>query len=106
MTQRSAEDLGRLVGRRVRELRQDRGWQQIDLEAHLDAAVTRSTISYIENAQTFFSKSTLNALARAFEVPEAALFLDSHDRRERIALAVLGCPEELLNAVGKLVDVT
>ena len=105
MPSRTPEELGRLVGRRIRELRHDRGWQQVDLEAHLEGAATRSSISYLESGQTFPSRNTLNALALAFGLPEAALLLDPNELRERVALAVLDCPDEVLPALAKLVDV-
>jgi putative transcriptional regulator len=105
MAAKGAAALGRLVGRRIRELRQETEWQQVDLEAALEGAATRSSISYLENGRTFPSRDTLYALARAFEVPVASLFLDPRDRRQRIALAVLYCAEELLPALEKLVDI-
>ncbi|MBI4821083.1 MAG: helix-turn-helix transcriptional regulator [Deltaproteobacteria bacterium] len=92
------------MGRRIRALRQKRGWQQVDLEAHLEGAATRSSVSYLENGRIFPSRDTLHALARAFEVPAAALVLDPADRRQRIALAILDCDEDLLPGLEKLVD--
>jgi transcriptional regulator with XRE-family HTH domain len=106
MARRGAAKLGQIVGGRIRELRLGRGWQQVDLEAHIDGIASRSSISYLETGRTFPSRNTLHALARAFNVPPAALFLDPSDRRQRIALAVLTCDEELLPALEKLVDIT
>jgi transcriptional regulator with XRE-family HTH domain len=106
MAPRGAAKLSRLVGSRIRELRVARGWQQVDLEAHIDGIASRSSISYLETGRTFPSRNTLHALARAFNVPPAVLFLDPSDRRQRIALALLTCDEALLPALEKLLDVS
>jgi transcriptional regulator with XRE-family HTH domain len=106
MARRGAAKLGQLVGGRIRELRLARGWQQVDLEAHLDGIASRSSISYLETGRTFPSRNTLHALARAFNVPPAAFFLDPADRRQRIALALLTCDEAMLPALEKLLDVS
>lgn len=65
-----------LVGRRVREFRLERGWAQVDLEAHMEGRITRSQISYIENGERHVSLRTLAMLAEALEVHPAELLLD------------------------------
>jgi len=99
--------LGGIVGRRVRTLRRERGWDQVDLEAHIHETVGRSAISHFETGRTHPSLNTLVEFAQAFDVDAASLLLDPHgDYRHRVAIAVLACRDDnLLKAVGKLLDV-
>lgn len=91
----TAEELARLVGRRVRQLRVEKGWQQADLEAYTDSAITRSAVSYLENGRIFPSARTWIALAEALEVQPAVLLLDPEVPSHRAALASLtACQSE------------
>jgi transcriptional regulator with XRE-family HTH domain len=100
-------DLAKIIAKRIRELRGKRGWEQVDLEAQLDGAVSRSAISHFETARSQPSLDTLRRLAAAFGVNPAALLLDpGAEFRDRVAMAVLGCDDaKLLEHVGKLLDV-
>jgi transcriptional regulator with XRE-family HTH domain len=95
--------LARLVGRRICELREQRGWAQVDLAAHIDERAKQPTISAFENGRRFPSRATLEALATALDVEPAALMLDPNNPRHRAALAVLKCKDrELLRSVSRM----
>ena len=99
-------ELACLLGRRIRELRQERGWGQVDLAEYLDGRPKQATLSTIETGRRFPSYRTLEKLVRAFGVVPAALFLSPGENfRHRVAVAVLECSEETLRHVAKLVDV-
>ncbi len=95
------------LGRRIRALREERGWAQIDLAAHLDDDIQRAMISDIETGRRTASLTTLIRIAGAFEVPVAALFLERQGRSLRAAVAdrALSASEESLRPVAKLLDV-
>ena len=81
----STERLARLIGKRIQELRHANGWGQVDLEAHLEGAVTRSTISYLETGRRLPSLRTLQQLADAFGVhPATFLVAPERDLRDRV----------------------
>ncbi|HWB79955.1 MAG TPA: helix-turn-helix transcriptional regulator [Nannocystaceae bacterium] len=88
---RSAEEVAvaKVLGRRVAELRRARGWKQIDLEAHLDEAIKRATISDVENGREMPSLRTIVHLARVFEVHPAELLLDVQGNAQHSAAARL-----------------
>jgi len=64
--------LAEILGNRLREVREERGWTQAELAARI--GVSRKTVNTIENR--VFVPSTLIALklARAFELPVEELF--------------------------------
>lgn len=96
----------RLVGRRIRQLREARGWAQVDLAAHLDGRVQRAMVSDIETARRHPSLATLLKLAEALEVPVAILFLDPQALlTDRVAERALGATDDELHPVAKLLDV-
>jgi len=100
------EALANQLGARVRELRHERGWGQVDLAEHLDGRPKQATLSTIENGRRFPSYRTLEKLVEAFDVEPASLFLSpTQNFRHRVALAVLDCSDETLQHVAKLVDV-
>jgi len=83
--------LARLVGRRLRELRNSCGWGQAELEARLDGHIGRSEISYLENGRRQATLSTLSKCAGAFGVEPAVLLLDPrNDVIHRLVVCVLG----------------
>lgn len=91
-----------MIGRRLRQLREDRGWAQVDLQAHLDDHVSQAALSMYETGKALPSISTLAQLADAFEVPVASLVLDpAASEREGVALAVLDAPLSVLARVKK-----
>lgn len=60
---------------RVRELREQRGFTQVDLARR--SGITRMTIWKLENGERVStSLATLSAIARALEVPTNELFFD------------------------------
>lgn len=94
MSRRSPHRLARLVGARVRELREDRSWRQSDLVAHCEEAITDSTLSFVENGQRALSLETLAVIAKALEVHPAVLLLDPASPSEEVALvALLNIPD-------------
>ena len=60
-----AEDIAVALGKRVRELRRERGWRQIDLAQH--SGMAESYLSYVENGTKEVCLRNLEALARSFE---------------------------------------
>ena len=86
--------LARIVGNRIRALRNAHRWNQVDLEAELNGAVVRSTIGNFETGSRLPSLFVLGEMARVFGVPMASFLLDPNgSERERAALAVLDVPE-------------
>lgn len=68
------------LGKRVRELRRRQDMTGVDLARA--AGVSVATISKVEKGSISTSLSTLDALARALNVPIAELFLGVEDRRD------------------------
>jgi transcriptional regulator with XRE-family HTH domain len=102
----SEKEIAKRLAKRVRELRNARGWNQVDLEAHLDERLKRATVSDFETGRRTPSLQALIRIAQALEVEPAALLLDpALDRRHKVALAVLGCDENTLGPIAKLLDV-
>lgn len=98
--------IARLVGRRIKELRNDRGWAQVDLEEHLDGMVKRATLSDYETGRELPSLRTIVKLAEAFEVDPAELLLNINgNERHRIAGAVLRAEADVLPHVARLLAV-
>lgn len=94
VSRRSPHRLARLVGARVRELREGRGWRQSDLIAHCDDAMTDSMLSFVENGQRSLSLQTLAVIAKALDVHPAVLLLDAASPSEEAALvALLSIPD-------------
>lgn len=103
MLANGGKSLARRIGKRIQGLRHANGWGQVDLEAHLDGALTRSTISYLETGSRLPSLRTLQLLADAFGVHPATFLLGPReDLRERVADAVLSCSERDLRRIDKL----
>jgi transcriptional regulator with XRE-family HTH domain len=98
-------DIGRLLGKRIRELRTEKGWQQVELEARLDEGVTRAALSSYETGRRIPSVRVLGQLAKAFGVSPVALLLDPNaSNRDRAAIEVLDCEESTFIHVAKLLD--
>lgn len=94
-----------LVGKRVRQLREERKWAQVDLAAHIDEHVQRTMISDLETGRRRPSLATLILIAQALDVPVAALFLDPSSRlQDRAALRILQTGDDALAPVAKLLD--
>lgn len=66
------ETITSVLARRLRELRKRQGMRQEDLASA--AGLSVSTITFIEREVAWVSPATISALARALDVPEAALF--------------------------------
>lgn len=73
-----------LVGERVRQLRDARGWKQQTL-AEMIGAKSHSTIAEIETGSRFPSSSKLRALARVFDVSVSSLLGEPDDGHENQA---------------------
>lgn len=100
-----------LVGRRVREIRKERGLTQAKLAEMAD--VSHVTIGYYERGVKFPSAETLEKLAAALAVRVEDLFKESaadylsDDRREAFKGLVHSLRHdspEYIRTVGKLVD--
>ena len=61
-----ANDIRVRLGRRIRRLRDARGWQQIDLAAH--SGLTRPYISRLENGRKEIGLIALEKVAAAFDM--------------------------------------
>ena len=61
-----ANDISVRLGRRIRRLRDERGWKQIDLAAH--SGLTRPHISRLENARKEIGLRALEKIASAFDM--------------------------------------
>ncbi len=72
-----ATDICVRLGRRIRDLRTQRGWRQIDLAAHTE--MSRKHIVSLELGRTDVGLSNLERLAAAFDVTPSDL-LRSIDR--------------------------
>ncbi len=91
-----------LVSRRLRELRSERGWNQVRLAT--EAKVGRATVATIEAGHDVPSLRTIEALAAALDVPAASLFLDPSRRaRDATAHAALTGSESLAQRLAALV---
>lgn len=81
-----------VVGARVRELRQARGWTQSDLAQRLTAVgegMHQTTIAKLEGGSRPTTVSELASLASVFSVPLAFFFDETDATRERLELAAL-----------------
>ncbi|HET8890492.1 MAG TPA: helix-turn-helix transcriptional regulator [Candidatus Angelobacter sp.] len=61
-----ANDIRVRLGRRIRRLREARGWYQIDLAAH--SGLTRPYISRLENGRKEVGLKALEKVANAFDM--------------------------------------
>lgn len=66
-----ASDVCTLLGKRIRKLRQDRGWRQLDLAEQ--AGLNENYISDLELGRKEACLKTLSTLSRAFEIKLADL---------------------------------
>jgi transcriptional regulator with XRE-family HTH domain len=66
-----AQDICILLGNRIRAVRKDRQWRQIDLAAHSGLNVIY--ISDLENGRKEICFRTLNTVAEAFEMKMSEL---------------------------------
>lgn len=83
------KDIARVIGLRIRQLRQARAWTQHDLAAHLDGLAKQSALSHYETGRSLPSMRTLISIAAAFEVHPASLLLDPREPADEAAMAAL-----------------
>ena len=69
--QTTPTELAVLLGKRIRKLRQARGWHQVDLAAH--AECSRTYVSDVEGARTEICLNALERLAVALETTPSSL---------------------------------
>jgi transcriptional regulator with XRE-family HTH domain len=115
--------IARLLGRRLRTLRNESGLTQEDLATYIKSSrrrplagqpdeeqpdtINRSAISDYETGRRLPTLRTLIGLAKAFNVDVCELLLDPDEsQNHKIALAALKAPKSLLPAVAKLLDVS
>ena len=82
-----------LVGRRIAQLRNERGWTQEDLSERLQRAgwsLSRSEVSKIEGGSIYVHDFQLYYFAEVFRVPVAVL-LPGMDARRPVHETVLRC---------------
>lgn len=74
---RDEDDLEKLVGQRMRELRERRGWSRLGLLARIRRAgptdLTEGQIGFLERGERRLRVNTLKVIANALEVPVAML---------------------------------
>lgn len=101
-----AKDLRRKLGRRIRELRLERGWTQEQLAEH--AELSWHHISGIERSVTGATVETLVAIATALDVSLSELLLgvDRPAPRElrRLSTALAGCSAEAQQSILRIVE--
>ena len=66
-----ARDICIALGRRIRQLRKERGWRQIDLAE--EAGIHENYVSDIENGRKEICLRTLQTIARTFDLSIADL---------------------------------
>jgi XRE family aerobic/anaerobic benzoate catabolism transcriptional regulator len=64
-----ASDVCKALGKRIRRLRKERGWRQIDLAE--ETGIHENYVSDLENGQKEVCLRTLHLIARAFRVKMA-----------------------------------
>ena len=74
-------DLCVRLGKRIRRLRQKRGWQQVDLAAH--AETSRQHISAIELGQRELCILTLERIAVALDLTPSELLREAEASQRR-----------------------
>jgi transcriptional regulator with XRE-family HTH domain len=67
----ASDDFRKVFGRRIRKLREQRGWNQVDLAAH--SGFGRVFISNLENGKHEPKLGTIKALADCFEITASQL---------------------------------
>ena len=72
---RKKDALKIIVGKKIAQLRNKKGWTQQDLEEYSDLA--QNSISKIENGHTNAKLSTLEAIADAFQMEAGQLLIDA-----------------------------
>ncbi len=92
--------LARLIARRLKELRAERGWNLWDVAERTDGQLARSTIGNFESLASFPSIPALIVLARALDVHPAELLLDpKQSPRDAVATAVLRAADSTIAAL-------
>jgi transcriptional regulator with XRE-family HTH domain len=66
-----ATDICIQLGRKIRELRRERGWRQIDLAAH--AELSKTHVNELEAGKREVGLRALERLAEALEIPVSTL---------------------------------
>lgn len=106
MLGKDEQRLARLVGRRIRELREQRGWDQADVAAAVGEQFSRSAISNFETGARLPSLRTLLRLAETFDIELPLLLLDRHaNLAHRVAEAVLRARPTKLAEIAELLDI-
>lgn len=65
-----------LIGRRIRNLRKARGWQQLDLALAMVPEENQNYISVIERGKTDITVSMAERIAKGLDVHISRLFVD------------------------------
>ena len=74
MTIMDKQDLLKLIGKRVQEIRVSKGYSQVDLVGKIEGSIDTTNISRIESGRTNPTAFTLSRIADALEVELKELF--------------------------------
>ena len=74
MTRMIKQDLLKLLGNRIQEIRLSKGYSQVDLAGRVEGSIDTTNISRIESGRTNPTVFTLSRIADAFEIELKELF--------------------------------
>jgi len=73
MATMNKQDLLKIIGKKVQEIRVSKGYSQVDLVGKIEGSIDTTNISRIESGRTNPTIYTLNRIAEALEVPLSEL---------------------------------
>ncbi len=73
MSSMEKEDLLKLVGKRIKEIRESKGLAQLDVAVRMEGNIDTTNISRIESGRTNPTVYTLFRISQALEVPMSDL---------------------------------
>jgi len=74
MSSMEKADLLKLVGKRIKEIRESKGLAQLDVAVRMEGNIDTTNISRIESGRTNPTVYTLFRISQALEVPMSDLF--------------------------------
>lgn len=76
MSSMEKSELLRLTGKKILQLREEKGFTQVDLAARIQGDFDTTNVSRIESGRTNPTIYTLYRIARALEIPLSELVID------------------------------
>ena len=73
MATMNKQDLLKVIGKNIQEIRVSKGYSQVDLVGRIEGSIDTTNISRIESGRTNPTIYTLNRIAEALEVPLSEL---------------------------------